>query len=62
MMLYLGKEPNWVDRSLKHRTAIAWNSLPDKQLENPLSFKKKDKIDQDPCQGHQFPKGMHCKL
>ena len=39
MMLYLGQEPNWVDRSLKHRTAIAWNSLPDtiKELKN-LSF------------------------
>jgi len=32
-------------RSFKHRAAIAWNSLPDtvKQLENPLSFKRKIK-------------------
>ena len=32
-------------RSFKHRAAIAWNSLPDsiRQLENPLSFKKKVK-------------------
>jgi len=31
--------------SFKHRAAIAWNSLPDtvKQLENPLSFKRKIK-------------------
>ena len=30
-------------RSFKHRAAIAWNSLPDsiRQLENPLSFKKR---------------------
>ena len=36
MMLYLGQEPNWVDRSLKRRAAIAWNSLPDtiKELKN----------------------------
>ena len=35
--------------SFKHRAAIAWNSLPDtiKQLENPHSFKRKVKIDQD---------------
>jgi len=32
-------------RSFKQRAAIAWNSLPDtvKQLENPLSFKRKMK-------------------
>ena len=32
-------------RSFIHRAAIAWNSLPDtiKQLENPLSFKRKIK-------------------
>ena len=30
-------------RSFQHRTAIAWNSLPDtiKQIENSLSFKRK---------------------
>lgn len=33
--------PNWV--VVKHRAAIVWNSLPDtiKQLEYPLSFKRK---------------------
>lgn len=47
-------------RTFKHRAAIAWNSLPGtiKRLENPLSFK----TEKDLCQGHQFPKGMFCKL
>ena len=42
-------------RSFKHSCTI-------KQLENPLCFKRKIKIDQDLCQGHQLLKGMLCKV
>lgn len=42
-------------RSFKHSCTI-------KQLENPLFFKRKIKIDQDLCQGHQLLKGMLCKV
>ena len=57
-MLYLGQEPNWVDRSFKHRAEIAWNSLPDtiKQVKNPLSCNRKIKSIKTYVDRH--PKGM----